>query len=75
MNNNERTDKEIEKFLEHLVTALALTGDLFDGKAEEGMRWFQTPNDFFFGLSPFEACFCGNGEAVIVWLQDKAPQK
>lgn len=54
-----------------VVIGTDLAIELFNDNVEEAVNWFQTPNTFLFGETPFEACIKGDGKILINWLKGK----
>ena len=59
---------EVQERLIPFVIAADLALDLFDDY-EQARMWIMTPNEYFFGKSPFQMAMRKQGEAVIILLR------
>ena len=62
--------KELE-IQNQLIEAINLTLELFKDDTIAGVKWFQSPNDYLFGATPFEVCLRGDGEGLLNFLKAK----
>jgi hypothetical protein len=62
---------KLKKYIIDLVLVTDLAFELFQGNRDETRRWMMLPNTILFGKSPFEACFAGQGEGLIEWLNTR----
>ena len=60
--------KSLRKGIMQVVAGMDLAIELHQNNVEEAVHWFQEPNSFLFGDSPFEVCIRGDGEEFIEWL-------
>lgn len=51
-----------------LAFAADLAFEILGENVEETRKWIMSPNQHFFGDSPFEVCMRGDGQDVIRWL-------
>ena len=65
------TLKKLKKGIMQVVIGTDLVVELFDNNIEEAVNWFQIPNTFLFGESPFEVCIRGEGKFLINWLMGR----
>ena len=65
----------IEQFLVPIVISSDHAVELFNGDLEEARRWVLTPNSYFFGKSPFNACLLGDGKHIIDFLVERLGKK
>jgi len=62
---------KLRKCIIDLVLVTDLAFELFQGDVNETRRWMMLPNTILFGKSPFEACFSGQGDGLIQWLNTR----
>jgi hypothetical protein len=56
----------------HVVIATDEAFELLGRNHQETSLWLMEPNTAFFGATPFEICFRGEGENLIKWLRTRS---
>src|SRR5690606_23847731 len=65
------SDKLMRRIL-HLVIATDEAFELLNRNQQETVLWLMEPNSAFFGATPFEVCFRGDGESLINWIRTRS---
>lgn len=62
---------QIRERILHLVIVADIAYNLFESDKLQVAKWLTTPNTHFFGSSPIEVCFRGDGKTLIEWIHSK----
>ena len=69
------TLKDLKIGIIQVVMGTDLAIEAFKEDTDKALRWFQTPNNFLFGDTPFEVCIRGDGKLLIEWLLRRLGKK